>query len=196
MRHYAILQPCLYCTKPFFPRYAHTQFCSQPCWHKYRHVQASKNIIPRLLARIQQCVHEAMCLYCCWPWTGQRDPNEYGRLTVDRRPLLAHRLMYATWHQCILPPAVHVLHHCDNPPCCNPDHLFAGNQRINMQDAMHKRRHQFGERHSHAKIPTDGIALIHQLLAQGVYQRIIAEQFGVKREAISKIARGITRKLG
>ncbi len=73
----------------------------------------------------------------CWEWQGYRDAGGYGRLTVQRRPELAHRMaFYLTYG----PFEGYVLHACDNPPCVRPDHLFVGGQKANMQDASSKRR--------------------------------------------------------
>jgi hypothetical protein len=56
----------------------------------------------------------------CWVW--QRAGGRYGRVTVNRRSLLAHRVMYERHVGAI--PDGYVLHHrCENTRCCNPDHL-------------------------------------------------------------------------
>lgn len=45
-----------------------------------------------------------------------------------------------------------VLHRCDNPPCCNPDHLFLGDDALNVADKIAKDRHPVGSRSSLSKI--------------------------------------------
>lgn len=52
----------------------------------------------------------------------------------------AHRRAFELTHG-PLEAGVHVLHACDNPPCCNPAHLFPGDQTLNMRDMVAKGRH-------------------------------------------------------
>jgi hypothetical protein len=72
----------------------------------------------------------------CWPWTGKIATNGYGYLDN----MLAHR---ASWliHHGPIPEGLQVLHHCDNPRCVNPDHLWLGTQADNVADMMAKGRH-------------------------------------------------------
>lgn len=68
----------------------------------------------------------------CWEWQGNRHSNGYGRARVNGVLGWAHRfaLSLATGQKLTL----HVLHSCDNPPCCNPSHLREGTPQENMQD--------------------------------------------------------------
>lgn len=79
----------------------------------------------------------------CWEWTGHRDPNGYGRLSVNGTPTLAHRLSWTVFKG-PLKPEQFVLHRCDNPRCVKPEHLFLGTQQDNTADKMAKKRHRFG----------------------------------------------------
>ena len=76
----------------------------------------------------------------CWEWTGYRDRLGYGRLRVDGSLMLAHRVAWELEHGYISE-GLNVCHHCDNPPCVRPNHLFLGTQRDNIKDSVHKGRH-------------------------------------------------------
>jgi hypothetical protein len=95
--------------------------------------------IPARLARMSDRSGE------CWEWTGSLDADGYGQLTVSAlvarsRKAKAHRLAYEAFVGPI-PKGMHVLHRCDNRRCIRPTHLFIGDQRANMRDALEKGRH-------------------------------------------------------
>ena len=83
----------------------------------------------------------------CWPWAGRKDQDGYGVLSVDGKDHKAHRIAWADKHGPI-PLTLCVLHHCDNPPCINPAHLFLGTPTDNMTDRDAKGRQSRGPRHS------------------------------------------------
>lgn len=71
----------------------------------------------------------------CWPWTGGRIKG-YGQTTIHgRRRVYAHRLALMDALGRELLPGYMALHHCDNPPCCNPAHLYEGTAKDNSFDA-------------------------------------------------------------
>ena len=75
----------------------------------------------------------------CWVWTGSLMTRGYGRLWVKGRREGAHRVAYEIAYG-PFDKALRVLHHCDNPPCVRPKHLFLGTQLDNMRDAARKGR--------------------------------------------------------
>jgi hypothetical protein len=75
----------------------------------------------------------------CWEWAGGRDRNGYGVLTIHSRNWLAHRAAWAVANADD-PEGLVVRHHCDNPPCVNPDHLELGTQLDNVRDMMARGR--------------------------------------------------------
>lgn len=84
----------------------------------------------------------------CWPWLKGFYRQGYGRFSLHSRDYGAHRVMYAVAAGRD-PGPLDVLHRCDNPPCCNPEHLFEGTHGDNMQDMNRKGRRQCakGEKH-------------------------------------------------
>ncbi len=78
----------------------------------------------------------------CWEWAGTRNPNGYGVVRIGGRAgktHLVHRWLDEQRNGPI-PPGIGVLHHCDNPPCVNPKHLWRGTHAENMRDMDNKGR--------------------------------------------------------
>jgi len=75
----------------------------------------------------------------CWPWTRKHNPKGYGQFRKDKM-VQAHRMAWELTNGPI-PDGLDVLHTCDNPPCCNPHHLFLGTNDDNMRDMNSKGRH-------------------------------------------------------
>jgi hypothetical protein len=76
----------------------------------------------------------------CWEFTGARPVKNYGRLADGKGGRI--RAHVAAWILTYgpVPDGHHVLHHCDNPPCCNPRHLFTGTNADNIRDSYAKGR--------------------------------------------------------
>jgi hypothetical protein len=79
----------------------------------------------------------------CWAWTGATHDFGYGLLGSDSGKkggsIRAHRLSWEM-HRGPIPSGMFVLHRCDNPPCCNPAHLFIGDAEDNSKDMWTKSR--------------------------------------------------------
>jgi len=75
----------------------------------------------------------------CLNWTKSLDTSGYGRLQINKKLIRAHRFAYETTYGKI-PKGMCVCHHCDNPICCEPTHLFLGTQKDNMVDKYRKNR--------------------------------------------------------
>lgn len=74
----------------------------------------------------------------CLEWTGATHRG-YGQIGVGGKALYAHRVAWMLEHGDI-PDGMHACHHCDNPPCCNVEHLFLGDDAANVADMIAKGR--------------------------------------------------------
>lgn len=78
----------------------------------------------------------------CWNFMGSQNGEfGYGCVWVNGKRKNAHRAMYMAVHGVELKPLEFVCHHCDNPKCVNPDHLWVGTNYQNARDMMDKGRH-------------------------------------------------------
>src|SRR5688572_8620113 len=75
----------------------------------------------------------------CWKWQGYKTKRGYGTVGFKYKPIRVHRLMWI-FRNGDIPKGLLVCHTCDNPPCCNPDHLFIGTQQDNVNDRGSKGR--------------------------------------------------------
>ena len=122
---------CSHCNLRPVPR-KHSLYCSRACANSARLVPLAE----RFLLYYQPGEAAA-----CWPWAGTRDKEGYGVIGDEQRhQIRAHRIAYERVHGPI-PPNVYVLHRCDNPPCCNPAHLWLGSAADNNSDKLRKDRH-------------------------------------------------------
>lgn len=87
----------------------------------------------------------------CWVYSGACDRRGYGRPATGHKRYYAHRRSWEI-HNGPIQKGLLVLHKCDNPPCCNPEHLFLGNDADNALDAARKGRTLRGEKSYTAKL--------------------------------------------
>ncbi len=129
----------------------------------------------------------------CWLWQGSRGWAGYGRIGVENKVLTVSRVSAYAWLGFDISSPLHVLHHCDIPPCFNPEHLFIGTRSDNMRDAATKQR-TCGEKSSNAKLTTEQVIAIKKRLANGDTTASLADVFMVSRAAIRAIKNGINWK--
>jgi hypothetical protein len=115
----------------------------------------------------------------CIIWPGQKTSAGYGLYRMRYAHRLVHEALVAP-----LRPGQVVCHVCDNPPCVNPDHLFAGSQKDNIQDASRKGRTPQGERQGCSKLTKADVLEIRKAERPG---RVLAAEFGVSQSTICDI---------
>jgi hypothetical protein len=143
----------------------------------------------------------------CWLWTGATTRGGYGQLKItgSRKNIRTNRLTFFLEHGKF--PANKALHHCDNPPCCNPAHIYDGTDSDNSLDALKRKRHlwqrlgtkptvaftdkrPFGSAHAHAKLNEKQAAAIKRALASGESVVDLGRRYGVSYQSIQQIRAG------
>jgi len=125
----------------------------------------------------------------CWEWDGYIEKSSvgYARFKFKGRRLGAHHWSYEFAYGPV-PKGFWVLHHCDNPKCVRPSHLYVGTRDDNAKDAVRRNRTARGERHGMAKLTRDNVQEIRKLYRTGRYtQRKLAEMFGVTQCPITRV---------
>lgn len=157
------LGQCQFCNKTFHVLSSQTRWCSIKC---------------TLLSGVRVKV-----AYECWPWTRNVNSDGYGVLRFRNLTLKAHRVMWDNINGSI-PDGLFTCHRCDNPICCNPNHLFLATSRENTRDAANKGRMARGEDSAKAKLTVDNVRAI---LLSPETNKALALRYGVGDPIISRI---------
>lgn len=146
----------------------------------------------------------------CWEWNGYKRLRGYGAFQLNGSPHITSRIAYKL-HYNVDPMELLVCHSCDNPPCCNPRHLFLGTAADNSRDMVTKQRQNTpngerhgsktkpgsrarGERSNLAKLTAEEALEIRRLYSSGLTQKQIATSFGITREGVASIIQANTWK--
>lgn len=131
----------------------------------------------------------------CWLWDGKRKAKGYGVLHYEKREVMAHRVMWEISFGAI-PHGACVLHQCDNPPCCNPAHLFLGTITDNNRDMVAKGRHARqgsnrkpsewarGTQIVSSKLAPESVIEMRRRLADGEKLTAVARAFSVHKATV------------
>lgn len=131
----------------------------------------------------------------CLIWQGARSYGDYGTVSIERLAFLVHRLMYEL-HNGPIPdresPGLRgfmVLHHCDNPPCCNPAHLYMGTAADNAQDAAMRCRITYGFRRRYSSADDRSLkygTVFWEFCGEIKTLREWADQFGIHEATLDR----------
>ena len=133
----------------------------------------------------------------CMEYSGCIQGNGYARATVMRKTDYAHRHVYRLFVGDI-PKGADVCHSCDNRRCINPDHLFLGTRKENMQDAVSKGRQargrvlsekKQGELSYLAKLKVSDVLSIRAKRLLGIATKTLAIEFHISSDNIRRIVR-------
>ncbi len=135
----------------------------------------------------------------CWNWTAGKAHNGYGLFKVRSKTIRAHRFSWELANGKI-PKGLQINHKCDNPACVNPDHLYAGTQKQNRQDAVkrgrtatgksngmytHPENRRTGEFNGNSKLTNMEMDNIRRLYKAGnVSMQNLGDEYGVSKQAI------------
>lgn len=133
----------------------------------------------------------------CWNWTGQLTHNGYGRHSYKEKGMSATRVSWNI-HKGEIDfdlMGILVCHKCDNPACVNPDHLFLGTQKDNMQDCVDKNRINKGTDRPQHILTEENVKEARRLRQNEEYSfEKLSNLFGVSKSGITNAIKGNTWK--
>ncbi len=132
----------------------------------------------------------------CWEWIGRKGRDGYGIIGTGGKHVGVHRYSWII-HNGSLPDGLCVLHHCDNPGCTNPEHLFLGTKADNMADRDAKGRQVMGEAQHLAKLTEEKVREIRRRYRRGTKVNgivALAREFGVSEGTIRFVVNFVTWK--
>lgn len=136
----------------------------------------------------------------CWLWTGFLDKHHRGHLRLGRAIEGQESSARASWivHFGTIPDGKMILHHCDNGQCVRPSHLHVGNQKMNMEEKISRRRHHLqghgelvsGDKNPNSRLTWEIVKDIRARSAKGESGSDLAKLYAVTKENIYRIVHG------
>ena len=126
----------------------------------------------------------------CWLWTGAKRGRGYGVLrrgSADEGFVDSHRFSYEI-HFGPVPEDMWVLHHCDNPSCIRPSHIYAGTPKQNNQDMVFRGRSIRGESHANSRLTFNQVKIIRsEYIPHKIFMETFAKRFRVSVSTIQRV---------
>ena len=122
---------------------------------------------------------------CCWEWLRGKFEDGYGKFYYEGRNHGAHRVAYLLTKGKIDDGLI-VRHTCDNPSCCNPNHLILGTYQDNINDKVKRNRQAKGEKNASTKLSSKQVK---EIFLSKKLQKELAKEFNVTQGLVSAIKR-------
>lgn len=120
----------------------------------------------------------------CWEWNAGKQSDGYGSFWWNGSAEGAHRVSYRLCHEEEIEEGKQINHHCDNPPCVNPKHLYAGTQQENGWDQSKRERRDLALN----KELVYTLRCLHFCDPTTTYKRLAEEVVGATGEEVSASA--------
>lgn len=130
----------------------------------------------------------------CWPWRAYKDKDGYGMFLLEGKSERSHRiaLFLRTGNF-----PKYACHKCDNPTCCNPDHIYDGSHAENMRDAKERKRFMptRGSKHYSTSLTDAKVKAIREEYSKGDSNMLeVAKMFGCSQSAVQRVVSRTTWK--
>lgn len=119
----------------------------------------------------------------CWVWRSAAKSKIRPRFQIKHKSYLAYRIAYVIYKGAIHK-GLQVCHSCDNIYCVNPNHLWLGTQKQNLQDCRNKQRHMHGVDHTGTRLTNSKVLAIRK--SKSLYKNICAK-YNISLATVSRI---------
>lgn len=181
---------CAFNRWPAEIRRGQDRYCTRACQNEALRCQPT--LLDLALTALSQAVRDRQPVMTwqqtpCVEWPHSRHHEGYGTFHKTGAPdHLVHRAVWRCLNGGRVPAGYDVLHHCDNPPCYEPTHLFAGLHVDNMADMVSKHR---GRPRGTTPPTVEQRLAIARALLDGTRPLVLAGELGLSSSTIRRIAR-------
>ena len=179
---------CIVCGNNFYKYRKVLKFCTRQCASQLRKTKVNEEYKQKMRQRISE-KSEIDEKTQCWNWKKYKNKDGRGYCHFNNKTIMASRASYLSFIGEISE-NLEVCHKCDNPSCVNPEHLFIGTHKDNIEDRDLKGRGARGEKLG--KLKEQDILEIRNFREKGFSQQKIADIFKVRQTTISRILLGKT----
>lgn len=135
--------------------------------------------------------------YHCYNYLNGNHSRGYAYVSMGGKRYTAHRYSLEMKLGRPIRDGMLACHHCENPYCINPHHIYEGTNSENSQDAHDYGRHKNtnyarGERNHNTKLTQEQRQELKDMYATGEWsQKQLAKEFGVSQVAVCKILKEV-----